>query len=124
MAGAVLDPEALGDELADAWQCPEFGRKSCCQRAGHDELAQFALLFRIQLAWPSQVAALERFPAAFREPLLPRGHRLPRHTQLSRHFRFRQPARKELRPLQPPFLQRLEIPLVFHPCTPVQTQAD
>ena len=94
MAGAVLDPEALGDELA---QC--------------------ALLFSIQLAGPSQVTALEIFPAAFYKPLFPTSHRLPRPPQLPCHFRFRQHACKKLRPFQPTFLQRLEIPLLLHPCT-------
>src|SRR5487761_2649651 len=65
MADAVLDTEAFGDHLADARQCPQLGRIPGRQSAGHEYLAQFPFLLRIELPWAPQLSSFERLFAAF-----------------------------------------------------------
>lgn len=124
VADAVFDAEAFGDQLSYARQRPKFRRIPGGQCAGHEQLAQFALLLGIELAWTTQFAALETFAPVLRHAPLPAGHRLPCYAQPSRHFRLGHSARKQLAALQSAFLQRLEIPLVLYRRSSKRTQAD
>ena len=83
-----------------------------------------ALLLGIELAWPSQFAALESIAAVFCHTLLPGGYRLPGHAQLPRYFRLGHPACKQLAAPQSSLLQCLEIPLVLHSRSSKRTQAN